>query len=174
VAGTLAGGVLGGETDFYGIESQVSQYWPIWFDHVINLRGWIAFVEEYGDSDFVPIFDRLFLGGARTLRGFEYREVGPKDETGEPIGGRSAAYVTFEYNIPLVDKFRVAAFYDMGMVYEEAFTIDAGDYNSDVGLGIRLDFPGFPLRFDYAWPIEADEFNDDSNGRFQFSIGYSL
>lgn len=172
LAGTLAGGALGGDVEIYQIEAQVSKYWPLWFDHVLNLRGWTSVVEGYGDEDRVPLFDRLFLGGARTLRGFKYRKVGPKDENGEPVGGKTGWYATAEYTVPVVEKVRLATFYDLGMVYEDAFEWDAGDYNSDWGFGLRLDFPGFPLRLDYAWPLEADEFNDRSSGRFQFSIGY--
>ena len=71
-----------------------------------------------------------------------------------------------------MDKVRFATFYDMGMIYDEAYEFDQSDYNSDWGIGIRLDFPGFPLRLDYAWPLETDPFNDRSSGRFQFSIGY--
>jgi outer membrane protein insertion porin family len=170
----VAGGALGGDTQIYGLEAQSSQYVPVWLDHVLNLKAWASTVEEWGDGERVPIFDRLFLGGARTLRGFKYRDVGPKDEDGEPVGGKSAWYATVEYNIPIVEKVRFATFFDIGMVYEDPYTIDFGDYNSDWGIGIRLDFPGFPLRLDYAWPLEADDFNDRDSGRFQFSIGYSM
>ena len=172
VSAMYAGGPLAGDVDIYQLEAQTAAYWPIWFDHVFNLRGWIAVVDSHGSEDRVPLFDRLFLGGARTLRGFKYRKVGPKDEDGEPIGGRSGWYATAEYTIPVVDKLRFATFYDMGMVYDEAYEFETSEYNSDWGVGIRLDFPGFPLRLDYAWPLEADEFNDRSSGRFQFSIGY--
>ena len=174
ISAMTAGGPLGGDTQIYGFEGQASQYIPVWFDHVLNLKGWMSFVDNWGDSDHVPIFDRLFLGGARTLRGFKYRDVGPKDENGESIGGSSAWYATVEYGIPIVDKFRVAVFYDVGMVYEDAFNVEFSDPNSDVGVGLRVDFPGFPLRLDYAWPLQTDEFNDRSSGRFQFTIGYSL
>lgn len=174
VSAMVAGGPLGGETDIYRSDVMASKFWPLWFDHVFNLRFWIAGVEAYGDSDQVPIFDRLFLGGARTLRGFDYRDVGPKDEDGEPIGGSSMWYASAEYTVPIVRSIRVAAFYDMGMVYNDAFDWDWGEYNSDVGLGVRFDIPGFPLRFDYSWPLETDESNDRDSGRFQFSIGYSF
>jgi outer membrane protein assembly factor BamA len=60
------------------------------------------------------------------------------------------------------------------MVYEEPFELDTSTYNSDWGVGLRVDIPGFPLRFDYAWPLETDEFNDRDNGRFQFTIGYGF
>lgn len=172
VSAMYAGGPLAGDVDIYQLEAQTAAYWPIWFDHVFNLRGWVSVVESHGPEDRVPLFDRLFLGGARTLRGFKYRKVGPKDEDGEPVGGRSGWYATAEYIIPVVDKLRLATFYDLGMIYDEAYEFEASEYNSDWGVGLRLDFPGFPLRLDYAWPLEADEFNDRSSGRFQFSIGY--
>lgn len=170
----VAGGPLMGDTDIYRLDANVSTFYPVWFDHVLNIRSWIATADFYGDSDRVPIFDRLFLGGARTLRGFKYREVGPKDEDGEPLGGQSAWFAMVEYTIPLARLVRVAGFYDIGMVYEEEYDFDWSFYNSDIGVGIRFDIPGFPLRFDYAWPLETDEFNDRNSGRFQFSIGYSF
>jgi outer membrane protein insertion porin family len=185
LSATLAGGPLGAETDLYELEARSSQYIPLWFGHVLNIKGWAAVVEEHGDADRVPIFDRLFLGGARTIRGFRYRDVGPRDTEGEPIGGRTAAYGTAEYSIPLGKTIRFATFYDVGMVWEEAYEME-GDYNSSYGIGLRFDIPGFPLRLDYAWPLETDEYtiievgtgleqtktNDQPSGRFSFLLGY--
>lgn len=173
ISGTLAGGPLGADTDLYELEVKTSQYVPMLFGHYVNLRGTATVVEEYGDAERVPLFDRLFLGGAHTIRGFQYRDVGPKDEMGEPIGGRTAAYASAEYNVPVVQNLRLVAFYDMGMVWEEAYDF-SGDLNSAWGIGVRVDIPGFPLQFDYAWPIEADEWNDQPSGRFSFLIGYKL
>ncbi len=170
----IAGGPLQGDTDIYSLEASVSRFFPLWFDHVLILKGMIAGTDYYDDSDRVPIFDRLFLGGPRNMRGFEFQEVGPKDEDGEPIGGYSMWYAMAEYTVPVSPIIRLAAFYDIGMVYNEPFDYEFSDYNADVGVGVRFDITGFPLRFDYAWPIEADEFNDRSSGLFQFSIGYSF
>lgn len=170
----VAGGPLQGETDIYGVDAMASHFVPLWFDHVLNVRGWIAGTDYYGDGDRVPIFDRLFLGGARTLRGFDYRDVGPKDEDGEPVGGYALWFAMIEYTVPVAPVVRLATFFDIGMVYDEPFSYDFNEYNSDYGVGVRFDITGFPLRFDYAWPLEADEFNDRSSGRFQFSIGYSF
>jgi outer membrane protein insertion porin family len=169
----IAGGPLGAETDIYGFQGRSSQFFPLWFDHVFNLRGWAAVVDQYGDADRVPIFDRLFLGGARTIRGFKFRDVGPKDEDGEPVGGKSAAYATAEYNIPLAEKVRLATFYDTGMVWPDAYDFDFGNLNSSLGFGIRFDFPQFPIQLDYSWPIQTDEWNDRPSGRFSFWLGYT-
>ena len=183
---TLAGGPFGGDTDTYQFQLRASQFLPLWFGHVLNLRGWTSMIEEYGDSEEVPLFDRLFVGGPRTVRAFKYRKVGPKDENKEPIGGRSAAAVTFEYTVPIVEKVRLALFYDAGIVWEGRYQkgsvypedIEIGEIVGDgvlcdgYGLGIRFDFPQFPIQLDYAWPINTDDMLSDS-GRFSFSIGYT-
>ena len=179
VAATLAGGPFGGETDTYQFQLRAAQYFPLWFDHVLCLRGWGSMIEEYGDSDRVPIFDRLFMGGPRTVRAFKYRKIGPKDEDREALGGRSAATLTAEYTIPVFEKIRLAFFYDGGIVWQDRFEEDLanpavgdGEFCDGYGLGVRFDFPGFPIQLDYAWPINTDDMLGDG-GRFSFTIGYT-
>lgn len=180
VAATLAGGPFGGETDNYEFTARGSQYFPLWFGHVINFRGGASMVEEYGDSDRVPIFDRQFLGGPRSVRAFKYRKVGPKDEEGEARGGRSSAWVTAEYTIPVAPMLRLAAFYDGGIVWQGIFkeeemsvpVVGDGVWCDGIGIGIRLDVPGLPIQLDYAWPLTTDEMLPD-HGRISFNIGYS-
>lgn len=167
----LAGGPLGADTDMYGVELRSSQFVPLWFDHVLNIRGWTAVVDSYGSSQEVHIFDRLFLGGPRNLRGFKYRKVGPVDDEDEPLGGNSAYYATAEYEVPVWRYLRLAGYYDMGMVWADSYYYSTY-YNSDVGLGLRVDIPGLPLRLDYAWPIKAADYNRHSNGVFSWMIGY--
>ena len=174
LSGKLAGGPLGADVDLYQLQLKAAEYFPLWFDHIFTLRGWYQIVEEYGDSKRVPIFDRLFVGGARTVRGFSFRDIGPRDERGEPIGGKSSFYTTAEYTVPITPQLRLATFYDVGMVYRDSYTLDFGDINSSYGIGARIDIPGFPLQLDYSWPLEADTFNDRNSGRFSFLIGYTF
>lgn len=174
ISGMWAGGPLGGDVDVYSLEAQNSTFIPVWFDHVLNLRAWTSVVEPHGDMDEVPIFERLFMGGASTLRGFKYRKVGPKDENREPVGGETAWYATAEYTVPIFERLRFATFYDIGYVYEKSFDWDFSTYNSDWGIGVRIDIPGFPLRLDYAWPLEKDPDDTRKAGRFQFNIGYQF
>jgi|LSQX01.1.fsa_nt_gb outer membrane protein insertion porin family len=178
-AATLAGGPFGGDTDTYQFTLRASQFVPLWFDHVLNIRGWTSLIHEYGDSDRVPLFDRLFAGGPRTVRAIRYRRAGPKDENNEPIGGRTAVQGTIEYTMPVVEKVRFALFYDVGAVWRDMFEKDETDpavgdgiLFDGYGLGLRLDFPGFPIQLDYAWPRKTDSVTSDK-GRFSFSIGYS-
>ena len=169
-----SGGPLGFDVDLYNLQIRSGQYFPLWFDHVFNLRGWYQVVEEHSGFPRVPIFDRLFVGGARTVRGFDFRDIGPRDEEGEAIGGKSSFYATAEYTIPLNQQMRFATFYDMGMVDAKAYSFSSEYFNTSAGVGMRFDIPGFPLQLDYSWPLRADEFNDRSSGRFSFLIGYTF
>ncbi len=182
LAASLAGGPLGGETDHYGFSANASQYIPLWFGHVLNIRGGARMVKEFGDADRVPIFDRMFLGGPMSIRAIKNRKLGPKDEEGDARGGRSSANVTVEYTYPILPMLRGAFFYDGGIVWQGLFkeeenpdvpVIGDGYWCDGVGVGIRLDFPGFPLQLDYGWPINHDERLPDS-GRLSFNIGYNF
>jgi outer membrane protein insertion porin family len=174
--GELAGGPFGGETDFYKVELGSVWFFPGFFKgHVFEVRGRTGFVESYGDSSRVPLFDRFFLGGITSLRGYRYREVGPQEKTfdgeDEPVGGNTYWFGSAEYRIPIIERLKLALFYDIGMVQRDAFNWRLSDYNDNWGVGVLLDLPIGPLRLDYGIPIRADRHND-SSGRFQFSAGY--
>ena len=175
----VAGGPLGGDVETVFVEARTSHYWPVWNDHVFNLRGSISSVDALGDEE-VPIFDRLYLGGPRTLRGFDYRDVSPRDYelTGstydEPIGGKSSWFACAEYTVPLWSKIRGAMFYDIGAVGEEPSDFAAAELNSDYGIGARFDLPMFPLRLDYAFPHITDENNTGAGPRWNFMLGYTF
>lgn len=169
---SYAGGVLGGDVETYGFNLEGSQYFSLPWDTIFLINGEIALIDSWGNGD-VPIFDRLYLGGANTLRGFDYRDVGPKDLLGEPIGGRTMARLTLEYTFPVVEKVRGAVFYDTGFVNADAYDISTANINSNVGFGVRLDLPIGPIRIDYGIPMQADQFND-SGGKFNFNVGYQF
>jgi outer membrane protein insertion porin family len=172
----LSGGPFAGDESIYALEAKSSQFWPVLNDHVFNLKGEARTVDSYGDSSRVPIFDRLFLGGPRTIRGFAYRDVSPRDpnDGNEPSGGLSSWYATAEYTVPLWSKIRGAVFYDIGAVSENSFDFFGADINSSYGIGARVDLPMFPLRLDYAIPHIMDKNNEGASGRFSFLLGYSF
>lgn len=177
VGSEVAGGPLGGETDIYMLEAKTSQFWPVLGDHVFNLKGAVSTVDSYGSSSRVPIFDRLFLGGPRTIRAFAYRDVSPRSvsDPDEPIGGQSSWYATAEYTIPLWRKIRAAAFYDIGAVSADEFDFfESSNINSGYGIGARFDLPMFPLRLDYAFPHITDDANEGAGPRWSFLLGYTF
>ena len=165
-AGVEAG--LGGDVDAVTFSATGAQHISLPGDTILNISGRYANVSN-GDQ----IFTRQFLGGANNLRGFDYRDVGPKDENGEPLGGDEMWFVSAEYTFPILPKIRGAAFYDMGEVSGGPGTFGGG-VNSNWGFGVRLFMlGGAPIRLDYGIPIDSDPFNDGS-GRFNFTIGYNF
>ncbi|MGI9244492.1 MAG: outer membrane protein assembly factor BamA [Verrucomicrobiales bacterium] len=166
---------IGGDVETYGFEIGGAQYYNGPLDTIFSVEGIFRTIDSYGNGD-VPIFKREFLGGARNLRGYDYRDAGPKDENGEPLGGRTSAYFTAEVSTPipgsLGDKVRVATFYDVGTVSTSAWNFD--DVWSDVGIGLRLFIlPGAPIRLDYGYPLQTDEYTG-SSGQFNFQMGWNF
>lgn len=172
--GYVAGGPLGGDTDIFGVSLEGSKYFLLPGDTILSFQGQLAGVQTWAGGDDVPIFDRLYLGGANNLRGFEFRDVGPKDKDGEPVGGNTLARLSVEFTFPVVEKVRGAVFYDVGFVNEGSFDFSPSNVASDVGLGVRLDLPIGPVRIDYGIPVTSDGQNSGSGGRFNFNIGYQF
>ncbi len=178
IFGEVSGRMLGGDNEVYSLGFRARHWQPLWAGHVLSLLVRAESVDTIGAQDEVYIGDRLFLGGGRTLRGFEYRDVGPKvlpAVTGggayHPVGGRTMAMASVEYTVPLFKVLRLAAFYDIGNVWSESFDADFGQLASSVGGGIRFDIPGFPIRFDYAVPLEFDDEYTDAQ-RWSIWIGF--
>ena len=182
--GEIAGGPLGGDRDFYKLELESNHYFRgLLPGHVIEVMAQVGVVDTYGFNTDVHLFDRFFLGGLYSLRGYEYRSVGPYESNAqgnaeEPIGGRTFWYGSVEYSVPIIERFRLAAFYDIGNVFPDSYSFETsgpeyGQYTDNWGIGVRLNIPGMgPLRLDYAIPMSHDEFVD-GDGRFQFSVGYT-
>ncbi len=168
---TYAG--LGGDVDTLTFSAQAQSHWNFKWDTILSLSGELASVDSI-DGDDPPIFERMFLGGGRTLRGFEFRDVGPRDTgyTNEVYGGQSLGYVSAEMTVPIIETVRAAAFYDAGFVNIDSWNASPDDIYSDVGVGIRLILPisPVPLALDYAVPVSSPDKQADNGGQFQFSL----
>lgn len=187
----LVGGPFGGDVSVYKLNARTSFYFPFFNNHVLQLVGAAGVVEAFGatkgDGPYViepltlqvvkvndvPIYDRYFLGGPNTLRGFRFRDVSPRDVRGEPVGGNTYAHATVEYTFPIVERVRGAVFYDIGSVWRDSYEFDFDQIRSDVGVGIRLNLPIGPLRLDYGYPIQTVK-GDSRSGKIQFSVGYQF
>jgi outer membrane protein insertion porin family len=168
----LAGGPFAGDVDYYKIEFRGSQFFPTFEfqSQVLAILARGGVVDSYGDSRTVPFYDRFFLGGPYNLRGFEYRQVGPKDSRGEPIGGKSYGFLSLEYSFDVVSPVRFAVFYDAGFVNIDAYDFSPIRYNDNFGFGLRLFVAGAPLSLDFGIPLTTDRRNNEGN-QFNFSFG---
>lgn len=160
------------DVDDYGISIEGSQHVLLPWDIILMGRGQLATVNTLDGNGEVPIFDRLFLGGANNLRGFQFREVGPNNG-GVYYGGNSLGYGTLEVTFPVITRVRGAFFVDAGYVNSSSWDFNGNNYNADYGFGVRLDLPIGPIRIDYGIPIVSDQYNGGP-GQVQFNIGYQF
>ena len=91
----------------------------------------------------------------------------------ETLGGSSYWLGSVEYSIPIIDRLRVAFFYDIGMVYEDSYEFEFSNYADNWGIGLRLFVPMLgPLRLDYGFPITHPDYVGGS-GQFHFGVGFT-
>ena len=170
----VAGGPFGGSENYYSTEFRGAQYFPVFETQtqVLALLARGGVIKEYGKSTDVPYYDKFFLGGPYDLRGFEYRDVGPKDPvTGtEPIGGKTYGFFSAEYTVDIVSPIRFAVFYDAGFINKNAYDFSPVNYNDNWGFGLRLFVAGAPLSLDVGFPLKGDSVNKKGN-QFNFSFG---
>ncbi|MFT3828198.1 MAG: outer membrane protein assembly factor BamA [Opitutaceae bacterium] len=169
----LAGGPFGGERNFYSVEFKGAQFVPLFKaqEQVLAILLRAGVIEKYGDtSDDDLYYYNYTLGGPNTLRGFEYREVGPKTSSGIILGGKSYGMLSLEYSLDIVSPVRIAMFYDAGFVNRGAYDFNPGQYNDNFGFGIRMMVMGSPMSLDYGIPLTGDKFNKQG-GQFNFSYG---
>ncbi len=170
----FSGGPLGGSkiNNNYSVEFRGSQFFPVFETQTqvlaLLLRGGV--VQNFGDSNDVPYYNKWYLGGPTTLRGFEFREVSPRDNFDEPIGGKSYGFFSAEYSLDIVSPIRFAVFYDAGFVNRGAYDFNAAQYNDNFGFGLRLFVAGAPLSLDFGIPITGNALNKKGN-QFNFSFG---
>jgi outer membrane protein insertion porin family len=171
----LAG--LGGSEKFSKYVLDVRQFWPWRWGTYFSAHGQVGYVHDLGsDNGEVPIDERFFLGGIYSIRGFESREVGPRDFQGNFIGGDTEAYFNFEFIFPLVESLGLkgVTFFDVGNAWgdddfwgedDEAFA----SWRYSAGAGVRWLSPMGPMRFEYGYNLDARDYED--NGKFDFMIG---
>jgi outer membrane protein assembly factor BamA len=133
--------------------------------HVLAARSQVSWA-----GDDAPVFERFFAGGFRSLRGFEFRGVGP-NIGGFMVGGDFMFLNSLEYQIPILanDQLYAVAFVDSGTVESR---IGINDYRASAGFGLRILIPQFgpvPIALDFGFPIVRSA--DDREQVFSFWIG---
>jgi outer membrane protein assembly factor BamA len=168
------GGGLGGDLDMHRAEVESYHYHPLWgpFTAAVALRG--GWSDTFGKTQDVPVFERFFMGGGNTVRGYKERDVGPRSPIDDnPLGGRKMAGATVETRFPLFWRFRGALFVDGGQVAEEWFHVRPAVWKYSAGAGIRFVTPVGPFRLDGGYKLNRDK-GDLETYRIHFSLGESF
>ncbi|NPA57016.1 MAG: outer membrane protein assembly factor BamA [Epsilonproteobacteria bacterium] len=135
------------------------------YDLILRLKGKIGYIEDRG---YLPVFERFFLGGIRTIRGYQIASISPKDEEGRLIGGREMFVTSAEASIPLnaQKNMRMTFFLDYGGIGEDSYTEIT---RSGTGVALEWVSPMGPIQL-----IFAKALNDkpgDRTASFEFMIG---
>ena len=119
----------------------------------------------------IPPSHRYYLGGAGSVRGYGYQQIGPMDDENEPEGARSYQLVNLETRFKVTDSLGFVAFLDGGMAYRDEMPKFDLDMDYGAGLGVRYFTPIGPVRFDVAVPLKE---NPNPPLQFYISIGQAF
>jgi len=162
---------LGGDIAFTKFLLDTGWYIPILWETVGFIHGKTGQVTQ-NSGGILPDYEKFYLGGINSMRGFEWRGIHLLDSDGAEIGGEKFVQFNFEILVPLFKKAGVVGvvFYDTGNVYAENEGIDLGDLRESVGYGFRWYSPIGPIRIENGYIINPRPGEDD-NGRWEFSMG---
>ncbi len=154
-------------SDVSFIQGYLSAVWL----HKLPLHGKLIGRTEQGvmavdQFDNLPTTYRFYAGGINSVRGYAYKELGPKDNLGQVIGGKLLSVFSVEYEQALFDDWALAAFVDSG----NAFNLDNIGFKTGAGVGVRWYSPLGPLRIDVALPLNPSE----STFQIHFAAGTRL
>jgi outer membrane protein insertion porin family len=183
---------LGGDSRF--IKSDLSGRWhypllkdPNWGgSYVLALGGSLGYgiglAERNNGNKDLPLFERYFLGGINSVRGFTERSLAPRAPSGcdtngqnctstDVIGGDKAVVVNTELLFPIMESYGVrgVAFFDMGNAFSESQSFSFGDLRRSIGAGVRWMSPFGPLRVELGFPLNKKP--HDETSVLGFSIG---
>lgn len=171
----FAGSLFGGDRSFVKYLGNSSWFYPVFWDTSVMLHGTIGYAEG-AEGKELPIDERFFVGGINTVRGFDPRSLGPRDITGDIIGGDTELIFNVEYLFPLVKEagLRGVVFFDAGNAYNASEVVNAvsddfGKLRTGAGYGVRWYSPIGPLRLEWGYNIDPKP--GEKRSRWEFSIG---
>ena len=174
--GSVTPEFLGSSSNYYRLEARAS-YYASFFDKAIvaMVGGKFGVVSNFNYGEQTPVFERYFMGGSNSVRGFEYRSIGPT-VNGCNVGGNTMLLLTAEVSHPIWGPLRGAAFIDAGNAWDDSYEVSFSDINVGVGYGIRLKLPMIkaPLKLDIAYPVVKNQDNVSRKFRIHFNVGFTF
>jgi outer membrane protein insertion porin family len=165
---TFAG--VGGDNKFIRTVGDTSWYFPVMWESTIHLRGRAGVIKGiFGEA--VPYYERFYLGGIDTLRGFALGIPGPRErKSGQPIGGTSELIFNAEFIFPIYKELKIkgVAFYDAGDAYRAYYKFGT-DIRQSAGGGVRWLSPFGPIRIEYG--VNMFPRRDEGFGRVELGFG---
>ncbi len=178
---------LGGDLDYTKGLANFRYYKTMFWDVVWRNNIVYGIVASNDSGKEVPFNQLYLLGGANSLRGFDWYSVGRRRFSNKalgqlvgnpnaqklamrPFGGEQELYYNLEFQFPLINEAGIkgVVFYDIGYADDQ---LDLSDFRSDVGFGFRWFSPIGPLRFEWGFPLDRDADYGERSVNFEFAIG---
>jgi len=169
----FSGGILGGEIDLIKPRFEWTFFQPLLRSrkHVLGFHVEYQFTKSFGDSQ-LPFWERFYLGGERSIRGYEIYSIGPRSATGSNIGGDKSIVFNAEYIIKVGGPLYAIFFYDAGNAYAPDEKISLKNLYTSAGLEMRIFVPALRIPFRLIFAYNNPKIRpDDPNFAFRFAIG---
>jgi outer membrane protein insertion porin family len=171
--------MLGGNTQFYKPTAELIKFWRHTTRTSFGIRGQTQFIAPVRKTTTLPIFEKLFMGGEYTIRGFDIRSIGPADpQTGLVLGGNKSFLFNAEYMVSIVSQVRLIFFYDAGQVADEREPFGLDKFRTSTGAEVRFFMPvlNVPFRLIFASNPQRDGVRDNNlrpakSFVFRFAVG---
>ena len=171
----VADRLLGSTRDFIELSGSAAGLISLDDEGKWGLAGLLAYKtrKPFDRDGNLPISERVFLGGANSVRSFQRNLLGP-GERGDPIGGLTSIHAQAELRFPLAGNLRGAAFYDIGSVSRKSWEVDDDNgIGQGIGLGLRYLLPVGPLRLDAAYNPD-NKLAGRNRYALQFAVGFTF
>ena len=163
-----AGEIFGGSYKFYRFWGQIKYYHLLGWKTVLATRFKIGTGNSLGSLNNYPLFDRFFIGGEGSVRGWRYWMLGPHTPDNTPIGGLSDIEGSLELRRPIWGKLSGAIFLDFGQLSTHAYDIPIRDLDFSAGPAVSYNTPVGPVRIDLGIPFQKPR------GQTQWQVYFSI
>jgi outer membrane protein assembly complex protein YaeT len=164
-----SGKIWGGQFPFYKMTGEARKYLQVGWETILTARLKIGFAEPFGSEENLPIFERFYSGGEKSVRGYARRKLGPLDANGDPIGGLSLIEGSLELRRSIWGPLGGALFVDFGQVSTRSFDLPVNDLKFGSGFGVNYQTPVGPLSLYLGFPWRPPR--GESSWQVYFSVG---
>ncbi|MBN2569397.1 MAG: outer membrane protein assembly factor BamA [Deltaproteobacteria bacterium] len=171
---TELGDYLSGKTaSFLHSNGRIKYYYPLHRFTILATSLELGVINTARGFLEIPLQERFYSGGGRSIRGYEYNMVGPLDANGKPLGGKiKIIWNIFEVRRKIYKILDGVVFCDAGNVWKNSGTFDITDIRTSSGLGLRLNTPVGVIRVDYGFRLNRSK--DDPRGKIYFNMGQAF
>lgn len=140
-----------------------------WTFHPRLKLGWM---DVWGDHT-VPVSERFYTGGSKSVRGYSRRNIGPRTKNGLQLGGKSLSEFSFEFQHPVYTEHLIGAlFWDGGQLDLRTSGLQLSDYRYGVGGGLGYKLPMGVMRLDLGIPLKRREWESSFQIHFDFGASF--